>query len=55
MKSSGEEFKNAIDKAFTTQPNVKLNTDTIKDAVKYKTQKTMLKLNLIRYKASRTR
>jgi len=36
MKSSGEEFKNAIDKAFTTQPNVKLNTDTIKDAVKYK-------------------
>jgi hypothetical protein len=36
MKSSGEEFKSAIDKAFTTQPNVKINTDTMMDANKYK-------------------
>lgn len=36
MESSGNLFKNAIDKAYTSQPNVKLNTDTIKDAMKYK-------------------
>lgn len=36
MKSSGDEFKNAIDKAFTTQPNVKINSDTMMDANKYK-------------------
>jgi hypothetical protein len=36
MKSSSNEFKNAIDKAYTTQPNVKLNTDTMGDAIKYK-------------------
>jgi hypothetical protein len=36
MESSTNLFKNAIDKAYTTQPNVKLNTDTIKDAMKYK-------------------
>jgi hypothetical protein len=36
MNSSKDEFKNAIDKAYITQPNVKLNTDTIGDAIKYK-------------------
>jgi hypothetical protein len=36
MESSANLFKNAIDKAYTSQPNVKLNTDTIKDAMKYK-------------------
>jgi hypothetical protein len=36
MESSANLFKNAIDKAYTTQPNVKLNTGTIKDAMKYK-------------------
>ena len=36
MKSSGQEFKNAIDKAFTTQPNVKINSSTMMDANKYK-------------------
>ena len=36
MDSSGNEFKNAIDKAYVTQPNVKLNADTIGDAIKYK-------------------
>lgn len=36
MESSANLFKNAIDKAYTTQPNVKLNTDTIRDANKYK-------------------
>jgi len=36
MESSANLFKNAIDKAYTTQPNVKLNTDTISDALKYK-------------------
>ena len=30
------QFKNAIDKAFTTQPNVKLNSSTMKDANKLK-------------------
>jgi hypothetical protein len=36
MKSSANLFKNAIDKAYISQPNVKLNTDTINDALKYK-------------------
>ncbi len=36
MESSANEFKSAIDKAYTTQPNVKLNTDTMGDANKYK-------------------
>jgi hypothetical protein len=36
MNSSKDEFKNAIDKAYVTQPNVKLNTDTIGDVIKYK-------------------
>ncbi len=36
MTNSKNEFKNAIDKAYTTQPNVKLNTTTIGDANKYK-------------------
>jgi hypothetical protein len=36
MGNSASEFKNAIDKAFTTQPNVKLNTTTMGDALKYK-------------------
>jgi hypothetical protein len=36
MKNSADEFKTAIDKAYTTQPNVKLNSDTIGDATKYK-------------------
>jgi hypothetical protein len=40
MSSSGDEFKNAIDKAFTTQPNVKLNATTIGDALKYKSSFT---------------
>jgi hypothetical protein len=36
MKNSADIWKNGIDKAFTTQPNVKLNTDTMSDALKYK-------------------
>lgn len=36
MESSSNQFKNAIDKAYTTQPNVKLNQTTMKDAMKYK-------------------
>ena len=36
MESSANQFKNAIDSAFTTQPNVKLNSDTMFDANKYK-------------------
>ena len=34
--SSSQQFKNAIDKAFTTQPNVKLNASTMQDALAYK-------------------
>ena len=34
--SSTQDFKNAIDKAFTTQPNVKLNPSTMQDALAYK-------------------
>ena len=40
MESSKDTFKTAIDKAYTTQPNVKLNTDTMKDALKYKSSFT---------------
>ena len=40
MKSSGEEFKSAIDKAYTRQPNVKLNSTTMGDALKYKSNFT---------------
>jgi hypothetical protein len=40
MNSSANDFKNAIDKAFTTQPNVKLNSTTIGDALKYKSSFT---------------
>ena len=40
MKSSGEIFKDAIDTAFTSQPNVKLNSTTMKDALKYKSSFT---------------
>ena len=36
MESSANDFKNAIDSAYTTQPNVKVNTDTITDMNKYK-------------------
>jgi hypothetical protein len=40
MNNSGTEFKNAIDKAYMTQPNVKLNSTTIGDALKYKSSFT---------------
>ena len=40
MESSVTQFKNAIDKAFTTQPNVKLNSSTMGDALKYKSSFT---------------
>jgi hypothetical protein len=40
MKSSGEVFKDAIDAAFTSQPNVKLNSTTMKDVLKYKSSFT---------------
>jgi hypothetical protein len=40
MNNSATEFKNAIDKAYLTQPNVKLNTTTIGDALKYKSSFT---------------
>lgn len=36
MGSSADSFKNAIDKAFTTEPGVKINSDTMGDAIKYK-------------------
>ena len=36
MESSADSFKNAIDKAFTTEPGVKINSDTMGDALKYK-------------------
>ena len=35
MKSSADIFKDATKTAFTTQPNVKLNADTMSDANKY--------------------
>jgi len=34
--NSSIQFKNAIDKAFTTQPNVKINSSTMRDAAKLK-------------------
>jgi hypothetical protein len=40
MESTADTFKNAIDKAFTTEPGVKLNTDTMGDAIKYKSSFT---------------
>jgi hypothetical protein len=36
MSNIARTFKDEIDKAYTTQPNVKLNTDTIGDANRYK-------------------
>lgn len=33
-RNSAEQFKKATEKAFTSQPNVKLNSDTMKDATK---------------------
>jgi hypothetical protein len=36
MENVPDLFKNAIDKAYTTQPNVQLNKDTMADALKYK-------------------
>ena len=36
MNSASDEFKNAIDSAYTTQPNVKINSTTMGDANKYK-------------------
>ena len=40
MESSSNIFKSAIDKAYTGQPNVKINPDTMKDAMKYKSSFT---------------
>jgi|TARA_B110000503_G_scaffold26447_2_gene41774 hypothetical protein len=40
MKSSSNQFRNAIDKAYTTQRNVKLNQTTMGDANKYKSSFT---------------
>jgi hypothetical protein len=40
MESSKNIFKNAIDKAYTTQPNVQLNKTTMGDALKYKSSFT---------------
>ena len=37
-KDASKDFKNAVDKAFTTQPNVKLNSSTMKDAMNLKQQ-----------------
>lgn len=36
MEDVKDMFKSAIDKAYTTQSNVKVNTDTMMDATKYK-------------------
>ena len=36
MENTADMFKNGIDKAFTSQPNVQLNSDTMMDAIKYK-------------------
>jgi hypothetical protein len=35
-QDASKDFKNAVDKAFTTQPNVKLNSSTMKDAMALK-------------------
>jgi hypothetical protein len=40
MRTSGKAFEDAIDKAFTGQPNVKLNSTTMGDALKYKSSFT---------------
>ena len=40
MESAGNVFKNAIDKAYTSQPNVKVNKDTTMDVLKYKSDFT---------------
>lgn len=40
MQNIVNQFKNAIDKAYTTQPNVELNKDTMMDANKYKSSFT---------------
>ena len=40
MESSKNTFKTAIDKAYTSQPNVKLNSSTMGDALKYKSSFT---------------
>lgn len=37
-KDASKDFKAAVDKAFTTQPNVKLNSSTMKDAMSLKQQ-----------------
>ncbi len=37
-KDASKDFKAAVDKAFTTQPNVKLNSSTMKDAMNLKQQ-----------------
>jgi len=37
-KDASKDFKAAVDKAFTTQPNVKLNSTTMKDAMSLKQQ-----------------
>lgn len=40
MESSSKLFKDAIDKAYTRQPNVKLNSTTMGDALKFKSDFT---------------
>jgi hypothetical protein len=40
METSGKIFQNAIDKAYTSQPNVKINSTTMGDALKYKSNFT---------------
>lgn len=40
MESSSKLFKDAIDKAYTRQPNVKLNSATMGDALKFKSSFT---------------
>ena len=42
METSANIFKNAIDKAYSSQPNVKINTSTMGDALKYKSNFTSL-------------
>ena len=45
METSSQIFKSAIDKAYTTQPNVKINKNTMGDALKYKSSFTEEKDN----------
>ena len=40
MEDSSKIFKDAIDKAYTRQPNVKLNATTMGDALKFKSSFT---------------